>query len=747
MIASFLLLAISCSAVQAQERLVIPRAATPPRLSEYVSHVPASAGLLMHDFRQRIPADGRPVSRETRAFLSYDDQYFYAMFVAKDDPALIRARIAKRDDIRGDDFVTLELDTFHDKRRSFSFMVNPYGVQLDAMRTEGREPDRTFETQWESEGQLTHDGYVVKMAIPLKSLRFQSADSQTWGIAVGRSIARLNELSYAPHLSKQVAGFVSQLASMTLPEKLSAGRNVQLNPYLFVGRSRFLQRPSVSEQGDASLDKAYWKSERDTHAGLDAKWVIGDASALDITINPDFSHVESDEPQIVTDKRYEVLFPEKRPFFLENADFFGTPNPLFFSRRITEPQVGARLTGRANTWAYGALLMKDKVAEEELATGGVSPKEHDRNSKVAVMRVQNDVTRELSVGAVLTEYRHQNQYDRVAGFDARYLLNENWSFQTQMARSELMRNSMSNPAQKTHLVYLDARHQGNSFDYWLKYLDVGEQFADRLAFLPRLNVKQLKQNGTYLWHLEDKPIVQRLGAHVKTEIANDQSNQLQDWFLETSVFFEGRSDSWLKLALLNSFEKFGGRDYRKQGWELDAGTSLYKWLSVRAEIGVSDSLHYNAPSNSPQLLGRGRSADIFVAVKPHPQWRVEQRILWNDLRQPTESAPSQSQTMFRNLMWRSKFNYQHDRQLGVRLIADYHLLNSQPHLSTLRAGKQLNVDLQVSYILGPGTSLIAGVGNRQENLEHIAKSWRRVPNLSAQTATRAFVKLNYLYQL
>ncbi|MBI1834834.1 MAG: hypothetical protein HYR92_03565, partial [Burkholderiales bacterium] len=130
LLASGLCLSLAlCSSVLAQDELMIPRAATPPQLSAYVDSVPASAGLMMHDFRQRVPADGQPASRETRAFLSYDDAYFYAVFVAKDDPDLIRARIAKRENIEGDDLVILELDTFHDKRRSFSFLVNPYGVQ------------------------------------------------------------------------------------------------------------------------------------------------------------------------------------------------------------------------------------------------------------------------------------------------------------------------------------------------------------------------------------------------------------------------------------------------------------------------------------------------------------------------------------------------------------------------------------------------------------------------------------------
>ncbi|TXI90506.1 MAG: hypothetical protein E6Q34_08815, partial [Burkholderiaceae bacterium] len=174
------------------KRPQIPRAKQAPKLLDYVKAEPQEHGLKITDFRQRSPGDGTPATRATTAYLSFDDTHFYAVFVAKDDPNLVRARIAKREDTDGDDIVILELDTFRDKRHSFSFFVNPYGVQLDSKRTEGFDPDINFDTQWESEGQLTDDGYVVRIAIPFKSLRYKSADVQTWGVGVGRVIARLS---------------------------------------------------------------------------------------------------------------------------------------------------------------------------------------------------------------------------------------------------------------------------------------------------------------------------------------------------------------------------------------------------------------------------------------------------------------------------------------------------------------------------------------------------------------------------
>ncbi|MBY0572129.1 MAG: carbohydrate binding family 9 domain-containing protein, partial [Undibacterium sp.] len=335
---------------QAQAPLKIPRAPHPPVIAEYIKGTPSFVGVEVNGFKQRQPSDGMPISQLTKAYLSYDDTHFYAVFVAKDDPKLVRARIAKRDDFEGDDFVILELDTFHDKRRAYTFFVNPYGVQFDAKRTEGLDMDSDFETQWQSDGQMTEDGYVSMMAIPFKSLRFQNADVQTWGYTLGRQISRNNEVAYSPELTERIAPVVPQFGTLQIPEKLQAGRNLQFDPFVYTGQSKTITRAPLLPT---------WRTESKTQVGFDAKWVLGDSTSLDLTVKPDFSEVDSDEPQSIVDKRYEVQMPEKRPFFLENSAYFQTAIPLFFSRRIAEPRGGVRVTGREGAWAYGALLIDD----------------------------------------------------------------------------------------------------------------------------------------------------------------------------------------------------------------------------------------------------------------------------------------------------------------------------------------------------------------------------------------------------
>lgn len=150
-------------------------------------------------------------------------------------------------------------------------------------------------------------------------------------------------------MTKRLESFTEQMAHLEGLERISPGRNLQFIPYGIFSRARFLDEQAPAFRRDA-----------EARGGLDARLVLRDALTVDVALRPDFSQVESDEPQVTTNQRYEVFFPEKRPFFIENAGFFETPinakgfyEPvvnLFFSRRIADPEYGVRLTGKVGPW-------------------------------------------------------------------------------------------------------------------------------------------------------------------------------------------------------------------------------------------------------------------------------------------------------------------------------------------------------------------------------------------------------------
>ena len=426
-------------------------------------------------FRQNTPRDGDPVSQRTEAYLGYDDTNVYVVFVCFDsEPDKIRAFLSRREDALGDDKVEIFLDTFNDRRRAYVFTVNPLGVQTDGtwVEQEGSQYDRSFDTVWDSRGTLTEEGFVALIALPFKSLRFSPENSQEWGLILARWIRRNNEGSFWPYVTSRIEGRLNQSGSLLGISDVSPGRNLQLIPYGFFRSFRALDDRDES-------NPHYVSDSGEFDGGVDFKTVFRDSLVLDVTANPDFNQVESDEPQVTVNQRFEVFFPEKRPFFLENASYFETPIDLFFSRRIVDPQVGARLTGKAGPYAVGALYANDRAPGERVPDDDPLSGEKSQN---AVLRVSRDVGHLSSVGMIYTDTEFQDSFNRVGGLDGRYRIDPHWLVTAQGVASSTRASDgeeLSGPAFDAVL-----QRTGRKLSYLAAYNDRSPGFRTALGFLP-----------------------------------------------------------------------------------------------------------------------------------------------------------------------------------------------------------------------------------------------------------------------
>ena len=737
LIAPLLTLAVPAFGQETQGALQIPRAQHPPRLDDYVSGVPADAGVEVSDFRQNTPGDGEPVSLVTKVYLSYDDTHFYAVFVCKDDPALVRARITRREDFFGDEGVELFLDTFHDKQRAFVFIANPYGVQLDGRVTEGLGYDFNFDNQWSSNGKLTADGYVVTMAIPFKSLRFEKAAAQTWGIALGRIIPRLNETSHWPYITQRKEGFVPQFATAEIAAEISPSRNIQLIPYAFSSYTRALE---FNAEGDPGLDN----TER-SRAGVDAKFVLRDALALDLTVNPDFSEVESDEPQVIVNRRFEVFFPEKRPFFLENASFFSTPVNLFFSRRILDPQYGSRITGRLGRWALGGLVIDDREAGRFLPVD-------DRDGEIAVARVQRDFGTQSNVGLLVTDRRVGDHSNLVYALDSRIKLNESWAFAGQAIGSRTKDRALfgTDDSLDGNIFFAELTRGGRNFTYDGQYIDIDRDFNTDLGFVPRIDIRQLYQTATYLWQFPDAPWLVNAGPTLTATRTWDQSGELQDWTVDGSFIVNGLRVTKFEGHWIESFERFAGLEFRKSAYSLTARSEWSKWLTAGATASVGEAINYLPAAPLQPFLGESRQLVLELTLSPLAQLRIDQIYIWDELRTRSGSVAGRpsGDVVFRDPLSRTKINYQFNRFLALRAIVDYAAVVPDPELVALERNKRLTGDLLLSYVLRPGTAIYLGYTDRQENLRLLTDPPRleNTRDLDLHSGRQVFLKVSWLFQ-
>jgi len=363
LICAIYLMTLSASAQEKLEPLKPLKAETPPVIDGILDdpvwqNAPHETG-----FKTYHPDFGKDMGEKTVVYYAYDRENLYFAFRCFDSqPEKIKASISRRDSIRSDDWVCVNLDSFNDQQSLYAFYINPLGIQQDS-RFEGGEEDFSVDIVWHSAGCIDNKGYAVEIKIPFKSIRFSHKEPVEMRIICERKITRRSEFATYPPLDPaQGANFLTQgrtlvffdIKHYTLFEVLPG---VTYNKRSAVDRGKLT---SPGGEGDISLTTKY---------GITSHLI------LEGTYNPDFSQVEADAGQVDFNLRYSLFFPEKRPFFLEGKEKFnfggyheGDPlSAIVHTRAIVDPIVGVKLNGKIgdkNTIA--SIYAMDELPEEEI---------------------------------------------------------------------------------------------------------------------------------------------------------------------------------------------------------------------------------------------------------------------------------------------------------------------------------------------------------------------------------------------
>ncbi len=724
---------------QQMARLRIPRVSRAPQLSDFIHGVAREAEMAVTDFRQYRPGDGEPASQPTTAYLSYDDKNLYVAFVCKDDPKLIRARLSKRDQTISDDRTIVTLDTFNDRRRHYWFNVNPYGVQEDGVSVSGEGAYSNWDSLWYSDAKITEDGYVTLHVIPFKSIRFSNDPQQTWGLVVGRFITRNNEWSTWPHISSRRASYDEQAAYMEGIENISPGRNVQLIPYGMFTRARNLEMtPGSTPQ---------FRTDSDARVGLDAKVVLKDALTLDLALNPDFSQVESDAPQVTTNQRYEVVYPEMRPFFLDNANYFATPEQLFFSRRIADPSVGARLTGRIGNWTIGALMADDRAPGERVAS---SDPWHGRPSPVGVVRVQREFRRQsriYSVAGMATSQDFASTHNRVFSVDTRLQLLPNWFFRGQAMDSDTRQADGKRLRGPAYLA--EWSHAGRHLVSTTRYTDRSPDFRAQLGYFNRVDIRTATHTAGYNWRPAGRA-VQSFGPEARGMINYDHQGRLQDWSFGPGFNLGMIRSTTLAVWHERFFERYAGAGFRRHTSGVSFTTEWWGWMALNATFENGTGINYTPAPGLAPFLGKRLAGSLGVTLRPGAHLRMENTYLYSGLR-TLDASPlagvDAGTAVFHNHILRSNVNYQFTRRFSVRCISDYRAVLPNQRLMRSERTKRIGVDALATYMLNPGTALHVGYTDLYDNLRldpTVNPALQRTSFPDLNTGRQVFVKLSYL---
>jgi hypothetical protein len=362
------------------------------------------------DFVQQEPREGEPVTEKTEAWVLFDGRHLYVAARCHDSqPERIVANDMRRDgrNIGQNDNLSVVLDTFHDRRNGYEFLVNSIGGMADNQITDERDINRHWNTVWFSRSRKDGAGWTVEIAIPFQSLRYRGAGPQSWGINIRRSIWWKNEYAYVSPVPRIYGprGILrfSSAATLVDVEPPASSLNLELKPYALVG-----------ETANRAADT--FESDIDGNAGFDVKYGLSRGLTADLTFRTDFAQVEDDDQQVNL-TRFNVFFPEKRDFFLEGQGIFAfggvesAPRPgntfaaasnvpvLFFSRRIglsggypVPILAGGRVTGKAGRYSIGVLDIQtdDSAAARAEATN------------FGAVRLKRDIFRRSYVGVIGT---------------------------------------------------------------------------------------------------------------------------------------------------------------------------------------------------------------------------------------------------------------------------------------------------------------------------------------------------------
>jgi hypothetical protein len=362
-------------------------------------------------FVQREPEEGALSTQRTDIRVMHSETDLYVAFRCyEENPTLIESKLTKRDRLWASDRVVFWVDTYHDHRNAFYFGTNPYGVMMDGTFYDDYEEEDEWDGYWLAASAIDDSGWVAEFRIPFSTLRFNpSEDEQTWGFNAFRNIERNKEWTYWQTVTRDNRERVSDFGHLEGLSNITPGRGLEMRPYAV---ANFEEEGPVPLQGQNDWD----------NLGIDVKYRLATNLTLDATINPDFAQIEADN-EVINLSDYPVYLSEKRPFFMEGASLFDIRMDLFYSRRITNPQAGTKLTGKIADFQVAAIAARNLNEDDEI-------------EDFVVMRLRRDIFDRSAVGVLLTDKEGPGgDYARVWSADATFRWGEPWGIDMQVAQS------------------------------------------------------------------------------------------------------------------------------------------------------------------------------------------------------------------------------------------------------------------------------------------------------------------------
>ena len=629
-------------------------------------------------FKTWMPDYGIDMVEKTIVYTAYDrENLYFACRCFDSQPDKIKTSITSRDKIRSDDWMCFNLDSFNDQQALYSFYINPAGIQEDSRFSGGRE-DISIDVIWYSDGRIDDKGYTIEVRIPFKSIRFTNKNPVEMGIVFERRISRQSEQGTYPPLSPNRGMF---FLTQTMPMVLYDIKHYTLFELL----------PAATYSQSHSTDEGKLVSEgHKENFSLTTKYGITSDLILDGTYNPDFSQVEADAGQVDVNLRYELFYPEKRPFFLEGRENFGfsgssTSDPfraIVHTRMIADPLVGVKLTGKIgqrNTIA--SIVALDELPDSE------DEKKH--YAQFAILRFKRKLYEDSYIGGIYTGRDVENGYNRVVGIDGRSRINESSTLGYNIFGS-FNKESDEPSVKEGHSLGYNYVYATRKLNIRLGLQDISKNFHTETGYLTRTGIFLLRATMAPKFYPRSR-LIRRFDLTVSNSFIRDKFYHLDEVSNSASLRFILWRNSSISMSCNYSTEVYLAQTFDKSGLSVSGRSQFTKQFYLRLSYSHRKAIRYSADP----YQGRRNNGSASIVYLPSDKLHINLSLTYTDFYRDSDSEKIYDYTIARGRM-----TYQMNRYLFFRGIFEYNNYN-----------KEMLTDFLASFTYIPGTVLHIGYGS------------------------------------
>ncbi len=734
-------LVLAAAGLEAQEaapEIHIGRTAGPIVVDGDLSDEGWKGATKVDTFFETNPGDNVPPKVRTVAYLAYDEKFFYAAFEFFDpDPSRIRAPFGDRDDVPSyTDYGGVILDTRNDHRTGLLLLANPRGIQYDAITddTTGNE-DNSPDFYWDSAAKITEEGWVLEMRVPYSSLRYPPTAVQTWGILLYRNYPR--DFRYQMFSAKLPRGgncFICRANHLSGLENLPPAGHLVVAPYVTA-------KEEAVPRGD--LGTSLVNKPVRGNGGVDAKWTPNENNAIDATLNPDFSQVESDVAQIAVNQRFALFYPEKRPFFLEGLELFSSPIQAVYTRSITSPRWGVRATGKIDSNQYTAFIAEDRGGGSVILPGpnGSSFANQDFSSFVGMGRVRHDFGKSFASFLMTDREVKGGGYNRVYGPDFQWRAGDH-----DTVTGQLLLSNTENPnrpelsdrwtGQKlnSHAGDIWYAHSTRLWDWYTEYKDFGDGFRADDGFVPQVGYRENYGEAGYTVRPEGFPI-SRLRTFLQADYQADNEGHLISRSISPGFGMDGMWNSFTRLRYAYDRIRSGTTAFPRRQLVYQFQISPSRTISqlvIQGTVGEQIDFDNSRP-------GRGADVNVRATVRPtdHLKLDLVAARSWVDV-DPHDGGGSRR--LFTADIGRLKATYTFSARAFLRLIGQLVETRRDPSLYTFTVSRKdgtFTGSALFAYKINWQTVMFLGYGDNRALLED---------DRYAKAGRQFFLKISYAIQ-